>query len=48
MRFGSLVVRTAGHVPDRAAVAVADAERQPTWNSASEFRQAGEDRRKLR
>jgi Zn-dependent M28 family amino/carboxypeptidase len=30
----------------RTAVIVADAARQPTWNASSEFRQAGEDRRK--
>jgi Zn-dependent M28 family amino/carboxypeptidase len=30
----------------RAAVALADAARQPTWNAGSEFRQAGEERRK--
>ena len=30
----------------RAAVAVADAAQQPTWNATSEFRQAGEERRK--
>ena len=29
----------------RTAVAVADASQQPTWNSSSEFRQAGEARR---
>ncbi|HET6778843.1 MAG TPA: M20/M25/M40 family metallo-hydrolase [Gemmatimonadales bacterium] len=32
----------------RSAVAVADAPQQPTWNASSEFRQAGEDRRKER
>jgi Zn-dependent M28 family amino/carboxypeptidase len=32
----------------RAAVALADAPRQPTWNATSEFRQAGEERRKGR
>jgi hypothetical protein len=30
----------------RTAVAVADAQQQPTWNRTSEFRQAGEDRLK--
>ena len=28
----------------RAAVAIGDAPRQPTWNANSEFRQAGEQR----
>jgi Zn-dependent M28 family amino/carboxypeptidase len=32
----------------RAAVALADATRQPTWNRTSEFRQAGENRRNRR
>jgi Zn-dependent M28 family amino/carboxypeptidase len=32
----------------RAAVAVANAPAQPTWNKTSEFRQAGEERRKER
>jgi Zn-dependent M28 family amino/carboxypeptidase len=32
----------------RTAVAVADAARQPTWNASSEFRQAGDERRKKR
>jgi Zn-dependent M28 family amino/carboxypeptidase len=30
----------------RTAVAVAEAQQQPTWNRTSEFRQAGEDRLK--
>jgi Zn-dependent M28 family amino/carboxypeptidase len=32
----------------RAAVELADATQQPTWNPTSEFRQAGEERRKAR
>ncbi|HYF40565.1 MAG TPA: M28 family peptidase [Gemmatimonadales bacterium] len=32
----------------RAAVALANAAQQPTWNATSEFRQAGEERRKKR
>jgi Zn-dependent M28 family amino/carboxypeptidase len=34
------------HVIVRTAVAVANADQQPTWNKTSEFRQAGEDRLK--